>query len=184
MSRSAATTRAFSLIEMTLVVVIMGIIVAIAAPRFADAGSGRRLSAAMGVIERDIETIQLRARATGKVHTIAFYPADDMYVAFEGTEIVRNAIVFSRILSSEPLGVDLSRTNIGSEQRIVVSQTGDLEKSFTIGIFDDGIEKTISFTGVGFTPPSVIETDPVVEIKTGIIDVSIGSGGLGVDLGL
>jgi len=179
------TTRyAFSMIEMVLIVVIMGIIVAIAAPRFADAGSGRRRNAAMNAIQRDVETVQLRAKATGKMHTIVFYPDEEMYVAFEGTDIKREAIVLARELDAQPLGVELSRTDIGGDNNIVVSVFGELEKGFRVRVIDDGIEKEVEFTAAGFTREAVTESDSVVEIKTGIADLSLGKGGLKLKLGL
>jgi len=184
MSTRLSTTRpAFSMIELVLVVVIMGIIVTIAAPRFADAGSGRRLNAATSVIERDINAIQLRAKASGKVHTLKFYPDDEMYVAFEGTDINRNAIVLSRQLDADPLSVGLSRTNIGGDETIVISAFGEFEKSFTVRVIDEGIEKEVQFTATGFTRDVVTESDDVLEIKTGILDLSLGEGGLKLDLG-
>lgn len=154
------------MLEMTLVIVIVGIIAAIAAPRFADAGTGRRLSAAQRVIEKDIETIQLRARATGKPHIIAFYPSKELYIAFEGTETVSDAAVLIRDLTDEPLGVELSRTNIGDDEDIVISVMGDIEDDFQIGILREGIEKAVSFSGSGFSRPAVSRTETAEEIKT------------------
>ena len=181
MTRIPITPRGFSLIEMTLVIVIMGVIVAIAAPRFADASTGRRLSGAQRVIEKDVEMVQLRARATGIPHVIAFYPDSELIVAFEGLDINRDAIVFSRDLSNEGLAVDLSRTNIGGDENIVVSQLGYLEKDFTVGILHGGIEKSIAFTGVGFTRPTVTTTDTVTDIQSKVATlVSELTKGLGI----
>lgn len=162
------------MIEMVMVISIIGIIVAITVPRFSDASSGRRLSAAEDTLIGDIETIKLRARATGKMHTIQFYPAEELYVVFEGTDIDRNAIVLSRELDADPFSLDLARTTIGGDQRIVVSEHGELEKDFSVGISDGGIEILVAFTGVNFTPPVVTETDTVIEIKTGLLDLKIG----------
>jgi prepilin-type N-terminal cleavage/methylation domain-containing protein len=183
-TRHSTTRAAFSMIEVIMVILVMGIIATIAAPRFADAGTGRKLNAAISIVEDDIDSVKLRARATGKSHLIVFYPADEMYVAFEGLEIDRNQIVLARSLDSSTLDVELSRTNIGDNEDIVVSELGELEKDFSIGVMNQGIEEIISFTGVGFTRPTVTETDSVVEIKTGILDVSLGEGGLGLKLGL
>lgn len=167
-----------------MVIVIMGIIAAIAAPKFADAGSGRRLSAGQSLIEKDIDIVKLRARATGKLHLIVFYPDEDMYVVFEGTAVDRDAIVMARSLDDSTLQLDLSRTNIGGNEDIVVSELGQLEKNFTVGIMDQGIEKLISFTGVGFTRPSVSHTDSVLEINSGVLNLSVGGRGLSIGLGL
>jgi len=156
-----------------MVIVIIGVIAAIAMPRFADAGSGRRLSAAKRLLTQDVESIQLRARVTGKTHTIVFYPSSEMYVAFEGTDIKRDAIVLSRDLTIEPLTLELSRTTIGGDHSIVVSPFGDLEKGFTIGLIDDGTEIAVVFASDGFTRPTVTVTDAVVDIKSMVDELKL-----------
>lgn len=182
MHRTPHNTRGFSLIELVMVVIIIAVIAAIAAPRFVDAGSGRRLNAAQKIILDDIRTIKLIARATGKPHIIKFYPNNDMYVAFEGLDINKSAIVLARTLTDEPLNLQLARTNLDTDQTVLVSPMGDLEKSFRITVSDQGIEKLMEITGVGFNREAVTETDSVLEIKTGIIDAKLGEDGLGLNL--
>jgi len=185
MSMNARLNRpAFSMIEMVLVVSIMAIIVTIAAPKFADAESGRSLQSAKSVIESDINAIKLRARATGKEHVLVFYPADEMVVAFEGTSIDRDAIVFVRQLTDEPLGVELSRTDIGGDENIVVNVFGELEKDFSIGLLHDGTEIFIPFTGTDFTRTAVTEVDTEEDIKTESIKLNLTIGGLDIGIGL
>jgi type II secretory pathway pseudopilin PulG len=170
------------MIEMVLVVVIMGIIVAIAAPKFADAESGRKLSSAKRIIESDIKALQLRARATGKEHVIAFYPTKEMYVAFEGSDIERTAIVLTRTLTNDPTSVELSRTDIGGDENIVVNVFGELEKDFSVGILDDGTEVLISFGGTDFTRGTVTEVDTPEDIETQSKKLEVGGTGLDVIL--
>ncbi len=179
-TRNGHTPNAFSLIEMVLVVFIMGIIVAIAAPRFADAESGRKLSSAKKTLESDIQTIKLRARATGKDHVIVFYPDDEMYVVFEGLDIDRDKIAFARILTDEPIGVELSRTNIGGDQNIVVNAYGELEEDFSVGLLQNGTEVVVSFTGTDFTRGTVTEVDTEADVKTETTSLVVS--GLGLDV--
>ena len=168
------------MIEMVLVVFIMGIIVAIAAPKFADAESGRKLSSAKRTLESDIQTIKLRARATGKDHLIVFYPNDEMYVVFEGLDIDREQIAFARILTDSPIGVELSRTNIGGDENIVVNAYGELEKDFSIGLLQNGTEIVASFSGTGFTRGTVTEVDTEEDVKNETATLVIS--GLGLDV--
>lgn len=171
------------MIEVVIVVVIMGVIVAIAAPRFSDAASGRSLSSAKNIVERDINAIKLRARATGKNHLVVFYPSDEMYVAFEGTDIDRDQIVFVRVLTDDPIGVELSRTNIGGDENIMVNPYGELEKDFTIGLLNQGTEITVSFEGTDFTRASVTEVDTAADIKTESATLKLSALGLDVGIG-
>lgn len=179
-NRKRHTRDAFSMIEMVLVVFIMGIIVAIAAPKFADAESGRKLSSAKRTLESDIQTIKLRARATGKDHLIVFYPNDEMYVVFEGLDIDREQIAFARILTDSPIGVELSRTNIGGDENIVVNAYGELEKDFSIGLLQNGTEIVASFSGTGFTRGTVTEVDTEEDVKNETATLVIS--GLGLDV--
>lgn len=181
-TRARPARSGFSMIEMVLVVVIMGVIVAIAAPRFADAESGRNLSSAKRMIESDIKSLQLRARATGKEHVIVFYPDKETYVAFEGTDIDRNAIVLSRTLTNDPASVELTRTDIGGDENIVVNVFGELEKDFQVGISDDGTEILVSFGGTDFTRGTVTEVDTAEDIKTESEKFELT--GAGLDVGL
>ena len=173
MTRHTTTRTAFSMIELVMVVLILGVIVTIAAPRFADAGSGRRLSSGAKIIQRDIETIQLRAKATSKKHTIVFYPSRNTYMAFEGTSIEKDAVVLVRELAEEPLGLELNRTNIGDNQDIVISGFGDLEKSFTLEIGHSGTARDIAFVADGFTRTTMTMVDTFNTVRT---SVSLDSG--------
>lgn len=173
-----ATRTGFSMIEMVLVVVIMGIIIAIAAPRFADAESGRKLSSAKRMLESDVKALQLRARATGKEHLIAFYPAKEMYVGFEGTDVERTAIVLTRTLTNEPSSVELSRTNIGGDENIVINVFGELEKDFSVGVLDDATEILVSFAGMDFTRGTVTVVDTADDIKTEVLNAKLSRLGL------
>lgn len=185
MINNASISRsAFSMIEMVLVVVIMGIIVAIAAPRFADAESGRKLSSAKGIVESDIRAVKLRARATGLDHLVVFYPDEEMYVVFEGMDIDRTKIVLARILTDDPFKVELSRTNIGGDQNIVINPYGEIEKDFTIGLLESGTEISVSFTGTGFSRAAANEVDSVIEVKEESIELNLSALGLGVNLKL
>ena len=156
----------FSLIEMTITIAIIGIISAIAVPRFADADAGRRLNAAKNALERDIDLVKLRARATGKAHTIQFYPAKEFYVAVEGTSIRGDAIVLSRDLTKEPFALDLSRTSLGGDQNVVITPFGDLNTTFTVGLSEQGTEITIPFGGRAIGAVTVSQVDTVDTLKT------------------
>lgn len=150
-----ATRSAFSLIELVIVIAIIGVITTIAVPRFADAGSGRRLSAAKKTLLSDIEMVKLRARATSKVHAIKFYPSLDMYVIVEGSDVKKDAVVLLRDFRADPFDLIISRTSLSSPRIVVITPYGDVSPAFSVGIEDDGVELTIVVDGladVGVTP--------------------------------
>lgn len=171
--------RAFSMIELVFVVLIMGVVVAIATPRFSEAAEGRSLSFAKRTIEQDIDTIKLRARATGLDHVIVFYPDQEMYIAFEGTSIERDAVVLIRDLAEDPLGVGLDKTSIGGAEDIVVSTEGELEKDFSLGISSGGTSIQLDFTGTDFTRAGVTQADSEKQVQDAKKAGELGARNLG-----
>ena len=162
-SSNKPTERGFSLIEVVIVVTIIGIIATIAVPKFADAGSGRRLSAAQKVLRADIATAKLRARATSKVHAIKFYPDDEYYVIIEGTTVKPSAIIIKRDLSADPYRVGIKRTSLGVVPYSIITPFGDLSPAFSVTVDDQGIEIPVSFDGIASTGLTVVDT--VVDIQ-------------------
>lgn len=164
-ARSSIITRGFSMIEMVMVIAIIGIITAIALPKFAHAGAGRRLSAAKNTLISDIEMVKLRARGTSKVHVIKFYPDENKYIIVEGTDIKREAVILSRDFDDEPYTVGLSRTTIGASESAVISVYGDMSPGFLVGFTDGEVEITTSFDGIADFGVAITETITLDEMK-------------------
>lgn len=154
----------FTIVELVIVMVIIGAVSAIAIPRFADAGSGRRLAAASRTLIADIEHIKLVARSSSKTHIIKFYPADEMYVIVKGTEVNRNSIVLVRVLSDSPFAAGINRTSLGANQFAVINPLGELSPGFTVGLLVNGVEKSVVVDGGASSPVSVTDTITTVEI--------------------
>lgn len=170
-----ALARAFSMIELVIVVAITGIIAAIAVPKFADAGSGRRVSATKKTLIADVEMAKLRARASSKPHVIKFYPDTNNYIIVEGTDIKRQAVIHSRDFNSEPYAVGISRTNLGVNQYAVINAFGDISPAFTVGIINDGFETLVTFDGVADFGIVPTETITITEVQNLSLDASKGA---------
>lgn len=162
-------TRAFSMIELVIVLAIIGIISVIALPKFANADSGRRLSAAKNTLIADIDYAKLRARTTGKIHVIKFYPALDKYIIVEGTTISRSAVILSRDFTLDPYKIDISRTNLGGDKTSVITVYGELSPGFNAGLADDGVEITASFDGIAAVGVTIATTITTPEV--GALDI-------------
>ncbi len=177
--------RAFSMIEMVIVITIIGIVAAIVAPRFADAGAGRRLAAAKRTLTNDTEMAKRLARAGGITYTLGVYPNQNMYVLVEGTDIKRDAVVFTRDFDDDPYNIDITRTNKGNPAFIVITPYGEFIDSFTVGLSDGDVEVTAAYAGRDQEAAAVTKTDPDVEVTVGPVHLKVDLGlGLGVNLGL
>jgi len=175
----SATRRAFSMFELVIVVTIIGIVATIAIPKFADAGSGRRLSAAKKTLLEDIELAKLRARSTSKMHLIKFYPDQNMYILVEGTDINRESVVLKRDFSESPYTVNLVKTSLGKEGTAAITIYGDVSPAFTVGIQNQDTDIEIAIDGiedVGVTPVVNILADEVEKLLTDVGSL-LGLGG-------
>ena len=79
LAASHTHNRAFSLIELVIVIVIIGIIAAIAVPRYASSLDNYRASLAARKVAADVAMAQAVARAASRSVTVTFDPALDHY---------------------------------------------------------------------------------------------------------
>ena len=70
---------AFTLVELVIVLLIVGIMSALVSPRIADAMVSSRLRAAARAVASDIEYARQQAKQQGAAQTVKFSPANDTY---------------------------------------------------------------------------------------------------------
>jgi len=175
----STTRRAFSMFELVIVITIIGIVATIAIPKFADAGSGRRLSAGKKTLLEDIEYAKLRARSTSKMHLIKFYPEKNMYIMVEGIDINRESVLVKRDFSGSPYTLNLVKTSLGTEGTAAITVYGDVSPAFTVGLQNQGSDIEIAIDGVedvGVTPVVNIVVDEVEKLLADVGSL-LGLGG-------
>ena len=105
--------RGFSLIELVMVMVVLGTIAAIAAPRITAAQTGNRLTAAEQRLAHEFAAVGALARAKGAAHTVQIHLVSNEFRVFEGTPANLGALVSSVDFEAEPYGVTFTSTSIG-----------------------------------------------------------------------
>lgn len=101
--RPRRSARAFSLVELTVVLVLIGVLAALAAPRFANASSHRRVESAAARVIADLRYAQQRARATSDNVSLNFRGGNSYTLADKNTKVLQTVD-----LSAEPFGVQIA----------------------------------------------------------------------------
>jgi len=119
----SARSTGFSLVELVVVVLVLGTIAAIAAPRFGNASSSYRLDAAIKKIEHDLNFALRSARATSSTVEILFDPENDRYTLV-GVEDPKSKSDITIDLSATPYRVDLSDVRFKGTDPTVLTING------------------------------------------------------------
>jgi prepilin-type N-terminal cleavage/methylation domain-containing protein len=143
-----ASSRAFSLAELALVLVIIGVLAGIAGPRYAGAVTRYRLDSAAKRIAADLALARANARATSTPQAVVFTVATNSYQMSGVTTLDNRSTTYLVKLSSDPYLVTLSGANFGSGFSLTSTVTFDIygmpDNPGTIVITSSGMTKTIT----------------------------------------
>ncbi len=144
MASRRATTRGFSLVEMMVVLVIIGIVLAVAIPSFSSSNRRRRVESAANALSSRIQIARHRAVATRVPHRLVLVPSSFLY----RTEWLEHDSTWVRFPDEDyslPSGVDWSivagenpsNYDVEFESRgTVLSEDAPLQVVFTNAIGD------------------------------------------------
>lgn len=140
--------RGFTMLELVLVVVIIGMVAAVAAPRLAASQTGARLNAAEKRLASEFAAAAEMATTKGVTHTIQFDIAASELRVFEGPLANKSALVRTVPLGAEPYGVSLVSTNItGGASTIRVDGFGMYSATAKVQIAHRGAVRVVNLNG-------------------------------------
>ena len=137
--------RGLSLAEVITVTAIVGVLAAVAIPRFAGTMANHRLELAATRIVADLSLVQRGARTAGTSQSVQFELADHRYRLSALKDIDHPNAVYIVELSEQPYGATLVAVDFGGDAEIifdgygmpdsggsVVIQVGDSQKIVTV----------------------------------------------------
>lgn len=131
-SRRRARDGAFSLIELTLVVVIAGMLAAIAVPRYANSLARYRADAAAQRVVGDLNHARAFAAARSKAVTVSFFPAAEQYTLAGIEELDHPGQTAITRLNEDPYGADLLSADFAGQPLVTFDGFGQPSAGGTI----------------------------------------------------
>ena len=118
--------RAFTIIELTIVIMIMAMLAAGAAPRYRAALANYRVNAAAGRVAADLRMIRQYARKVSTPQTVQFNVAADSYAAPSMPDMNGRATTYSVSLGTTEYVADVTSATFAAARRTCsLTFTGD-----------------------------------------------------------
>lgn len=138
--------RAFTLIELVVVIFIMAIMASIAIPRYASATNRYRVDAAVQQILADINMTAAVANRASASRTISFNADSDHYTLEDQASPADPASDWIIELGLEPFSVNLARVSFGADERLPISGHGLLTESGELTVTAGRTARRLIFT--------------------------------------
>jgi type II secretion system protein H len=140
-----ARSTGFTLVELVMVMVIVGIISAIAVPRYAQALQRYRTQAAANRLAADLELARERARASSAPVTFELIDST-RYRILNFTDLDDGGTHYTVDLADEPYHASILASKLGEDSQIIFNGWGvpDSAGAVTVGAGKDTITVTLA----------------------------------------
>jgi type II secretion system protein H len=137
----------FSLLEILLVLAIIGIAAAMAAPRYGRAGARYRADLAARRVAADLRLAQSQARAASAARTVSFSAATEQYRLLEVLPLDGASGDYTVVLSAEPYRADLTLADFDGSSEVVFNGWGLPNSGGTVVVSVSGQQRTVLVDG-------------------------------------
>lgn len=144
MRRTRSNSGGFTLIELVIIVVAIGFLAAMVAPRYGNAVNRYRVDAAARRIAADLALTQATARSTSSSRTIAFDLPNNAYRMIGQIDPSRSNTTYSVELNQEPYYVSISSVSFGVAPSISFNGYGMPSNAGSIQIRAANYTRTIT----------------------------------------
>lgn len=143
-----AARPAFTLIELSIVVLILAVMAAIAAPRYSAALGNYRVNAAAGRVAGDLRYIRQYARKISQPQTVTFNATTNTYTAATMTDVTRRGTGYTVNLLASDYLADITSVSFGAGS-VTFDIYGQPSVTGTVVVASGGLQRTIELDGGG-----------------------------------
>jgi len=136
--------RAFSLVEVTCTVVLMGIMAAMAVPRFSRFVANQQIEAAARRVIADLAYARREARQSSSSRTVTFDVASSSYRLVGVKDLNRVGRDYQVSLNKEPYRVKITSASFGGTAQIAFNGYGSPSSTGTVVLSVGNLTQTIT----------------------------------------
>lgn len=144
MSFRAFRRPGFTLFELVLVLVIIGIIAGLVSPRYSNAIANFQVAGAARRIATDLALAKRRATMTGTSQTVEFDPPDSKYTLPGIQDFDNAAATYAVDLSEEPYHTTIILADFGGDTEVIFDGYGVPDSGGSVVIDVGGRQVTVS----------------------------------------
>jgi prepilin-type N-terminal cleavage/methylation domain-containing protein len=136
---------AFTIIEVVIVVLIMGILAAVATPKFFDSLLFHRVESAARRVKSDLELARTQARLTSASQSITF--VNSVYTLSNTTSLDKPGTIYSVDLKKQPYSLDSATPNFSNAATVSFDGYGTPSSGGTVVLVAKAHSCTITLNG-------------------------------------
>lgn len=136
--------RAFSLAEMLTVLVIIGVLAAMALPRFGSTMANHRANVAATRVAASLDLARRHARNTGAACSVQFNVNANGYILPSVKDLAHPALAYAVRLAEPPYESAIVAANFGGDTELIFDAYGVPDSGGSVTIQSGKIQKTIS----------------------------------------
>ena len=141
--------RGFTLVDMTVTLLLMGIMAAVAAPRFADALQFHRANSAAKRVAADLNLARKYAMTASAAQSVTFVVAGDSYSVTSGLkDLDKVTQPYAVTISDWPYQTQITSASFGGSQTIVFNGFGKPNDAGTVVVQAGNYQETIAVDAI------------------------------------